>query len=166
MKWKKWIPLLILILLILAAYFSGAADYLTFNSIKANRALTQLRIAKQPILMPILFILLYVIAMALSFPVATVLTLLGGFFFGLISAFYVVAAATIGASLIFLIAKTAFGDLLKKKAGPFLAKMEQGFNQNAVSYLLFLRFIPLFPFWLVNLAPAFFNVRLWTYGPV
>ena len=56
-----------------------------------------------------------------------------------------------------------FGDSLKKKAGPFLSKMKKGFNDNAASYMLFLRFVPVFPFWIVNLAPAFFGVHLRTF---
>ena len=59
---------------------------------------------------------------------------------------------------LFLIARTALGDVLRAKAGPFLAKMEEGFRENALSYLLVLRLIPLFPFWLVNLVPAFLGV--------
>lgn len=147
----------------LTIYFSGLTDYLTFDSIKEHRELLQSHIEAHPILMPILFMILYVVVVALSLPGGAVLTLLGGFLFGLTSTVYVVVAATVGASTIFLAARTALGDILKKKAGPFLAKMEKGFQKNVVSYLLFLRFIPVFPFWLVNLAPAFFNVRLWTY---
>jgi uncharacterized membrane protein YdjX (TVP38/TMEM64 family) len=75
----------------------------------------------------------------------------------------VLIGATIGATLLFLAARTALGESLRKKAGPLLTKMEKGFKENAVSYLLFLRFVPLFPFWLVNLAPAFFNVPLRTF---
>ena len=64
---------------------------------------------------------------------------------------------------VFLIARTALGDSLRNRAGPALQRMEAGFKENAFSYLLVLRLVPLFPFWLVNLVPAFLGVRLRTY---
>jgi uncharacterized membrane protein YdjX (TVP38/TMEM64 family) len=75
----------------------------------------------------------------------------------------VVFAATLGATALFLIARTALGDALRAKAGPAIQKMEAGLQENALSYLLVLRLIPLFPFWLVNLVPAFLGVPLRTY---
>ncbi len=88
----------------------------------------------------------------------------GGFLFGTFeAAVYVVIGATLGATGIFLAAKTAFGDVLHARAGPALQKMEAGFQENALSYLLVLRLIPLFPFWLVNIVPAFLGVPLRTY---
>ena len=101
---------------------------------------------------------------ALSLPGGALLSIIGGFLFGVpLSTIYVVVGATIGATIIFLAARTAIGDLLKRKAGPFLSKMDTGFQKNTASYLLFLRLIPLVPFWLVNIAPAFFNVKTRTY---
>jgi uncharacterized membrane protein YdjX (TVP38/TMEM64 family) len=76
---------------------------------------------------------------------------------------YTVIGATIGATVLFLIAKTAIGDILRAKAGPWLQKMEAGFQENALSYLLILRLVPLFPFFVVNLAPAFLGVAVSTY---
>jgi uncharacterized membrane protein YdjX (TVP38/TMEM64 family) len=74
-----------------------------------------------------------------------------------------VIAATIGATLLFLAARTALGDVLRAKAGPGLRKLEDGFKRDALSYLLVLRLVPAFPFFLVNLAPAFLGVSLRTY---
>ncbi len=146
------------------AYASGLLDTLTFENIKTHREIIVDYIALHPILTPLLFMLLYIVVIALSLPGGAILTIVGGFFFEIpLSTLYVVVAATIGATIIFLAARTALGDFLRKRAGPFLGKMEKGFQNNAASYLLFLRLLPLFPFWLVNLAPAFFNVRLSTY---
>lgn len=87
-----------------------------------------------------------------------------GFLFPIpLSTLYVVIGATLGALIIFLSARTAFGEFFQKKAGTLLKKMEKGFQENAWSYLLFLRFVPLFPFWLVNIAAAFFQVRVWIF---
>ena len=109
------------------------------------------------------FVGLYVVAVALSIPGAVLLTVAGGFLFGVvIGGVSVVIGATIGATLVFLIARGAFGDILVRRAGLRLAKIGEGFRADAFNYLLFLRLVPLFPFWLVNLAPAVFGVG---FGP-
>ena len=93
-----------------------------------------------------------------------ILTLSGGFLFGVwLGTFLVLIAATSGAVILFLIAKTALGEPLARKAGPALQTLRQGFAENAFSYLLFLRLMPVFPFWLVNLAPALLGVPLSIY---
>jgi uncharacterized membrane protein YdjX (TVP38/TMEM64 family) len=74
-----------------------------------------------------------------------------------------VIGATIGATAVFLAARYAFADLLRGKAAPWLKKMEAGFRENAMSYMLVLRLVPIFPFWLVNLVPAFLGVPLRIY---
>ena len=87
-----------------------------------------------------------------------------GFRFGAVSGtIYGIGGATVGATGLFLAARTALGEPLRARAGPSLHRLEQGFRKNALSYLLFLRLIPLFPFWLVNLVPAFLGVPLRTY---
>ena len=92
------------------------------------------------------------------------MTITGGFLFGQwLGTTYVIFAATIGATILFLAARTALGDVLHAKAGPFLQKMEAGFQENALSYLLVLRLIPAFPFFIVNLVPAFLGVSLRVY---
>jgi len=84
------------------------------------------------------------------------MTISGGFLFGtVVGGSLVVAGATVGSTAVFLIAKTALGDPLRARAGPSLKKMEAGFQENALSYMLFLRLIPAFPFFIVNLVPAF-----------
>ena len=161
---KRWIPLIVIIILMLIAYFSGITQFLTFENIKENRQLILSYIDQYPLLTLCLFILLYIVMTALSLPGGALLSIIGGFLFGVpLSTIYVVVGATIGATIIFLAARTAIGDLLKRKAGPFLSKMDAGFQKNTASYLLFLRLIPLVPFWLVNIAPAFFNVKTRTY---
>jgi len=111
------------------------------------------------------FIGVYTLSTALSIPGAVFLTIFGGFLFPQpYSTLYAVFGATFGAILIFLAAKTALGDTLKHKAGKRMQKMRAGFQDNAANYLLFLRLVPLFPFWMVNLAPAFFGVTLLTFA--
>lgn len=101
----------------------------------------------------------YTAVVALSIPGAIWMTLLAGFLFGtVLGSVIVVLAATAGSLIVFLAARYAVGDYLYKKAGPFVRRMEAGFQKNAFSYLMFLRLVPVFPFWLVNLVPAFLNV--------
>jgi uncharacterized membrane protein YdjX (TVP38/TMEM64 family) len=119
---------------------------------------------RHAVLAPLLFMVVYAAVIALSIPGGAVLTMAGGFLFGVaLGTLYVVVAATMGASLVFLAAKTALGDSLRRKAGPWMRRMEDGFRENALYYLLFLRLIPIFPFWLVNLVPAFLGVPFPTY---
>jgi len=101
---------------------------------------------------------------AFSLPGALVMTVSGGFLFGAIAgASYAVIGATLGAVALFLAAKTSLGDYLLAKAGGSMKKMQRGFAENALSYLFVLRLVPLFPFFLVNLAPAFLGVPLRIY---
>ena len=81
----------------------------------------------------------------------------------LMATVFVVSAATIGAVAIFLIARYSLADCFHAKMGPAALKMEAGFQANALSYLLFLRLVPAFPFWLINLVPAFLGVPLRIY---
>ncbi|MBI2742375.1 MAG: TVP38/TMEM64 family protein [Chlamydiales bacterium] len=161
---KRWLPILIILSGMLIAYFFGAAKLLSFESLKVHHHALKIFLADHPISVPIIYILTYIIFVALSIPGAIFLTLLGGYLFPQPwSTIYVVFSATCGAAAIFLAARTAIGDSLRKKAGPFLKKMEKNFQKNATSYLLFLRFVPIFPFWLVNIAPALFGVALSTF---
>jgi len=122
-------------------------------------------VSASPLRATALFFLVYVIVVALSIPAASVLTIFAGFLFGwLTGGIIVVAAATAGSCLLFAAAHTAFGDILRERAGPFLGRFAQGFSKNAFSYLLILRLAPIFPFFVVNIAPAFFSVSLRTFA--
>jgi len=101
---------------------------------------------------------------ALSLPGGLILTVAGGLLFGwLVGGLAAVIAASTGATIVFLIARTAVGETLNQRAGPWLAKLGDGFRQEALSYMLFLRLVPAFPFWFVNIAPAVLGVPLRTY---
>ena len=103
--------------------------------------------------------LVYAAMVAISFPGASVLTLFGGFMFGLWPGVpAIVLAATLGASIIFLISKTALGDILTKKAGGFARRMERGLREDELSYMFLLRLVPVFPFWGVNIAAGLLGV--------
>jgi uncharacterized membrane protein YdjX (TVP38/TMEM64 family) len=160
---RLW-PLAVLALAIVAVFALDLDRYLTFEALREHRQLLTAFVAGNMILAALAFVVVYTIAIALSVPGGAILTIAGGFMFGSVfGTVLVVAAATLGATLVFLIAKTALGDPLRAKAGPFLKRMEAGFQEDALNYLLVLRLIPLFPFWIVNLVPAFLGVPLRTY---
>ena len=161
---KRFLPIFIILIAMIGIYFSGAYKYLSLENLRDHHQFLNLFTEKHFLLVSLLFVLTYVLVAALSIPGSMFLSLLGGYLFPQpLSLIYVVCGATTGASLLFFAASTALKKHLRKKARPFLKKMEKGFQKNAANYLLFLRFVPLFPFWVVNLAPAFLNVRLQTF---
>jgi len=149
----------------IAAFFALGLDrYLTFDQLREHREQLTAFVAANPVASVALFMLVYTVAVALSVPGAAILTLTGGFLFGIWEGTAaVVIGATAGATALFLAARFVLGDVLRAKAGPWLAKMEAGFNEDALSYLLVLRLIPAFPFFIVNLVPAFLGVSLRTF---
>jgi uncharacterized membrane protein YdjX (TVP38/TMEM64 family) len=161
---KRLVPLAVLLAAIVAFFALGLHHYLSFEALQEHREQLLAMVGQHPWLAPLAFIALYAAVVALSVPGGAVLTIAGGFLFGVVAgSCYVVVAATLGATIVFLIAKTALGDLLRAKAGPRIRRMEEGFREDAFSYLLVLRLIPIFPFWLVNIVPAFLGVAVGTY---
>ncbi|MGF1659293.1 MAG: TVP38/TMEM64 family protein [Rubrimonas sp.] len=139
-------------------------DRLSFEALEANRAaLLDWRDAG-PVRAAAIYMAVYVAMVAFSIPGAIWLTLAGGFLFGTwVAAGLIVVAATVGAALIFLAARSGFGDLLRKRAEGWLARLERGVRDNEVSFMLTLRLVPAVPFFIANLAPAFLGVRFRTY---
>jgi uncharacterized membrane protein YdjX (TVP38/TMEM64 family) len=161
----RWVPLACLVLGCVGFFALGWHKYLTFNTIKAHRAELLDWVAARPLWAPLAYMLVYAVAVAFSLPGGAVLTVTGGFLFGtVLGATYAVIGATIGAIVVFLAARTALGDLLRAKTDGVLKRMEDGFRDDAFSYLLVLRLVPLFPFFVVNLAPAFLGVGLGVYA--
>lgn len=158
---KRFIPLGVLLAGLAVFFALGGQDYLSLQALADNRAALQDWVAAHKYSAIPAYIAVYALSVAFSVPGATILTIAGGFLFGtLMGGVYAVTGATLGAVAVFMAARTAFRDTLRKRAGKRLKKLEDGFRDNAASYLLVLRLVPLFPFWLVNLAPAFFGVPL------
>lgn len=163
-SWQRLMPLVVLGAGLVAFFAFGLDEYLTFETLRENRAWLLQQVSQSAFLATLAFVAVYVIVVAFSLPGGAIMTITGGFLFGQwLGTAYVIFAATIGATILFLAARTALGDLLRAKAGPFLKKMEAGFQENALSYLLVLRLIPIFPFFIVNLVPAFLGVTLRVY---
>ncbi len=162
---KRWAPLVILLSGIAAVYASGLHEYLSLTAIADNRDALMAFVADNAVLAAASYMAIYIAAVAFSLPGAALLTILGGFLFGwFLGGVFTVVAATAGAVAIFLAAKTSLGDTLASRAGPWMEKLSGGFREDAFNYMLFLRLVPVFPFWLVNIAPAIAGVGLGTYA--
>lgn len=161
---RRLLPLIVLAAGLAAFFALGLHRYLTLDTLRDNRQALAGWVADHWLLAALAYVGAYIAIVAFSLPAALVATLTGGFLFGTVfGGLLTVVGATIGATLLFLAARTALGDMLRAKAGPKLRKLEEGFGENAFSYMLVLRLVPLFPFFLVNLAPAFLGVPLRTY---
>ena len=160
---QSWLLILIIVLMIIF-FASGLNQYVSFASLQKYYLVLQHWTSENFISAIIVFMAVYILAVAISIPGAVFLTLLGGFLFGvLLGTLLVVVSATIGATLLFLAVRLAMGEWMAKKAGRWIERMRQGFQENALSYLLILRLIPLFPFWVVNIVPALLGVDIRTY---
>jgi len=158
---KRLIPVVVILIVIACVIYFRWYEYLTFSALQEHHQQLEQWTAQHYVLTVLAYMLIYIVAVAASIPGATILTLAGGYLFGIIpGTIYVVISATIGACLIFLAVETAFGRWLESKAKGWVSRMEKGFQENAFSYMLFLRFVPLFPFWVVNIVPALLDVRL------
>jgi uncharacterized membrane protein YdjX (TVP38/TMEM64 family) len=160
----RLIPLLLLAAGLIAFFALGLNKYLTLDLLKENRGALKDFVHDHKTQAVMAFIVAYVIVAAFSLPIGSLVSVAGGFLFGSVfGSAWIVIGATIGATILFLIAKTALGDPLRERFAAQLKPMEDGFRANAFSYMLILRLVPIFPFWLVNLAPAFFGVSLITF---
>lgn len=164
-EWRRFVPIALLVAGLAAFFGFGLDAFVSLSALRDHHAALEAFVAAHALTASAAFMAVYALAVAVSIPGAALFTIAGGLLFGFVwGTGLVVIGATLGAVGIFLAARTAFRDILRRKAGPAVQKLEAGFRENAFSYLLTLRLIPLFPFWLVNLVPAFFGVSLGTYS--
>lgn len=164
-RWRRRLPLAALAAGLVLFFALDIDGLLTFDTLREHRADLAAWVADHRIAAALAYVLAYAVLVAFSLPLATLATLAGGLLFGaVLGTVLTVLGATIGAIAVFLAARSALGDVLRARADSFLGRMEAGFRRNAVSYLLVLRLVPVFPFWLVNIAPAIFKVPLRTYA--
>jgi len=164
---RRFAPFGLIILATIFVYFKFG-DYLSFEALSDNRDSLITWRDSNYVLAAAVFMLVYIAAVSFSLPGGLFLSLGGGFLFGVIPAtIMVVIAATIGATAIFLAAKTGLGDSLHAKltqnGDGIMAKMEKGLRENEISYLFIMRLVPAVPFFVANLAPAFLGVSLRNY---
>ena len=162
--WRRLLPVVVLAGAAVAFFALGLHNYLSFDQLREHRGELMAYVAGMPVNAALIYLALYAAATALAVPGGVVLTLAGGFLFGVwVGTGLTVLGATLGATGLFVIARSALGETLRAKAGPFIARMEAGFKEDALSYLLVLRLIPAFPFFIVNLVPALLGVPLRTF---
>jgi uncharacterized membrane protein YdjX (TVP38/TMEM64 family) len=153
-----------LLALIAVTYAMGWHRQLTLENLVRHRVVIDGFIGHHYVGALVMFAGIYVAVVSLSIPVALLLSVSAGILFGpVVGPLASIVGATVGAAVVFLLAKTAIGESLVRRAGPLAQKLADGFRANAFSYLLFLRLAPVFPFWLVNLAPALFGIPLGTF---
>jgi uncharacterized membrane protein YdjX (TVP38/TMEM64 family) len=164
-KYKKQIILFsIVVVVILLVRLSGAGSYLTVENLKKNKELLQHFIDARYLLSVALYVAVYILTVTFSLPGATVLTLAGGFLFHLFPGIlYVNVAATVGATLGFLFARYILGNSIQEKYAPQLERFNHELAENGHLYLLTLRLIPVFPFFLINLLAGLTRVGLKTF---
>ena len=161
---KRWLPLLIVVVLLLGGLTSGVHEKLSLTNLIQQREFLSNFVADNLIIALGAYMLLYIVLTAVSFPGGLALSITSGFIFGWLTAgIATVTAATIGATIIFLIARSSFGAFLQNKAGGFVANMAKGFQKDAFQYLFTLRLIPAFPFWVVNIVPGLLQMKLMPY---
>jgi uncharacterized membrane protein YdjX (TVP38/TMEM64 family) len=160
---RLW-PVAVLLVVVVALVVFGPGNEAILEALRENRGAVVAYVADNAVAAGLVYVGVYALAIAFSIPGGAMMTIVGGFLFGPVKAtVYVAFAATAGATALFLVARGAVGDRLRSRAGPWMQRMEAGFRKNALNYLLFLRLVPIFPFFVVNLVPAFLGVSARTY---
>ena len=162
--WRRLIPVLVFVAGLVVFFALGLERYLSIDALRQHRSVLRAWVETSGLLAALVFMAVYIVTVAFSLPGATVLTIAGGFLFGSVwGTVLVIISATLGATVLFSIAKTTLGDVLRAKARAWLPRLEAGFREHALSYLLVLRLVPIFPFFIINLVPAFLGVPLSTF---
>lgn len=160
----RWALLAVAALAVALFYGLDLGRWLTLSAIQAHRDALLAWTQGHYLLAVVLFIVLYCAQTALSLPGATIFTLVGGFLFGTLpGALYVNLGATSGATLAFLAARYLFRDAVERRFGATLKPIQEGFARDGFTYLLTLRLIPIFPFFLVNLVSGLTRIRTGSY---
>ena len=156
---KRLLPFFLVAGLVLFFLFDGH-KFLSFNQLAENYTSLKAFVDGQLATAFLVFVAVYILTVALSLPVASLLTLAGGALFGWTAAAVIICAATIGATIVFIAARTVMNEFFVKRTTGFISKVKAGFHKNAIFYLLALRLIPVVPFWVVNIIPALLGMRL------
>jgi uncharacterized membrane protein YdjX (TVP38/TMEM64 family) len=161
---RRFGPLVLIAVLIAAAFASGLADHLSMPELRARHAQLEAIVRAHPLLSLGAYVGVYCAVVGLSLPAALVMTLTGGLLFGpWIGGLAAAVSCTLGAGIVFLACRSAVGDLLQRRAGPTAARIEAGVRRDAFSYILTLRLVPVMPFWLANLALGLIDIPFSTF---
>jgi uncharacterized membrane protein YdjX (TVP38/TMEM64 family) len=171
---RKYLMRIIILVVVVGAIFAvinfgkinetPIKTYINLQNVFQNRDALLTRIEQRMELYSVVYIVVYIGAVALSIPGASILSILGGFFFGAILAtLYINIGATIGALIIFIAARFFIGEMVQKKYGEKLKKFNKEMEENGTNYLITLRLIPIFPFFLINLFAGVTKVKWYTF---
>ena len=164
MNSKKVVLLIIAALAVSLFFWFDLGRLLTLESLKANRQVLLDFYATHTLAMVTVFMAVYIIQTALSLPGAAILSLAAGALFGsTMGTIYAVIAASIGATLAFLVTRYLLRDMVLARFGSRLESMNRELEQRGFNYLLFLRLVPIFPFFLINLAAGLTRLPLRTF---
>ena len=160
----RLLPIGVLILGLGAFFALGLDRYVSIETLRDNRETLTAWVERNGLWAGLVFAGIYAVVVAFSLPGGALMTITSGFLFGLVfGTVWAVLGAVTGATALFIAVKFGIGEALRERMGGPIKRMEEGFREDAFSYLLVLRLVPLFPFFLVNLAPAFLGVSLRTY---
>jgi uncharacterized membrane protein YdjX (TVP38/TMEM64 family) len=160
---RYWLPVLV-VGVMAVILVQGWHHYIALETVVTQRDRFHQYLTEHATGAVLVYVAVYALLVSLSLPCGLVMSVAGGLLFGwLVGAFAAIVGATLGATVVFLIARSAVGNSLSQRAGPWLAKLSEGFQKDALSYMLFLRLVPAFPFWFVNIAPAVLGVPLGTF---
>jgi uncharacterized membrane protein YdjX (TVP38/TMEM64 family) len=161
---KRFGPIALIGAGLILALSMGWQKYLSFDVLTQQSGALKALVETKPVMVIGAFMAIYIFATAIAMPGAIWLTIAGGFLFGpFLGTALSASSATIGATLLFFAAQSALGGSLRSRAGGLIDKLEKGFQENAFSYLLTLRLLPIAPFFGVNLAAAFLGVPIRTF---
>lgn len=150
--------------LAIAAYSSGVVGHLSLDELSLRRLSLEAFVALRPVLAALIYLAVFTVAVSLSLPLALILCLTGGFLFGALEAGVLASiASTLGGTAMFLVSRTAVGDLLGRLAGPRIAKLREEAANDAFALILTIRLIPMMPFWLINVGAALIGVPIRTF---
>lgn len=163
-NWLRWLVLAIMVFGFAGFYALGLHEQFTFDQVRDNAAHIKERVDQNLLLAVLIFFVVYTTITALSLPVASMVTLLGGALFDIwLGTGVVLLAATVGATIAFLSSRFLLRDWVQAKLGARLETFNRGVETDGAFYLFSLRLVPLFPFWLINLAMGLTPIRTWTF---
>jgi uncharacterized membrane protein YdjX (TVP38/TMEM64 family) len=162
---RRFLPVVLLAAAFAAIWWSGVLGQLSWAGLARNQALLAGWVNAHPVLAGASYMGIYAAATALSLPQGALLTITSGLLFGAaIGTGLTVVGATVGAVLLFLAARSALGEAIARRGGAAMEKIRDALRRDGFSYLLAIRLLPLFPFWLVNLAASVCGMRLGTFA--
>jgi len=141
-------------------FFFGLDEWFSFEQLERHSKTAQELVREKPLQTAATFVAGLTLVTLLCIPAVAILQILSGFLFGpLLGVLLSVLAQTAGGALAFLVARSAFRESFSRLIGPYVGRLEAGFQANAFTYVVTLRMTPVMPYWVVNVAPSLLGVR-------